>query len=116
MTHSNESKGPARHDVETWLEDETQTVAFIALEGMNRTEIVHNATMRYEIVRGTGQFCVADVVVDVEANDVIVIPPGTPYQDRSAEGMTMICTTVPPFDASLTEELPVSLFVERGLD
>lgn len=111
MTHNN----LRRHDVDTWFQDKLQTVAFVALEGVNRSETVKNAEMRYEIVSGIGQFCIDDILVDVEAGDVVTIPPGTPYQDRSAEGMMMLCTTTPPFDSSQTVSHEASLFEQLGL-
>lgn len=111
MTHNN----LRRHDVETWFQDKLQTVAFVALEGVNRSETVKNAEMRYEIVSGVGQFCVGDLLIDVGAGDIISIPPGTTYQDRSKDGMVMLCTTTPPFDPEQTISHPTSLFDELGV-
>ena len=112
MTYNTE---PRRHDVETWFEDTAQTVAFVALEGTNQPETVLNAEMRYTIVSGIGQFCIGNTLVDVEEGDVVMIPPGTPYQDRSEEGMVMLCTTTPPFDPSKTVSLSKSLFEELSV-
>lgn len=95
--------GPRRHDVETWFEDASQTVAYVALEGENRLEAVYGSRMTYEVISGVGTFCVNGEVIPVQGGDTVVIPPGVPYQDESNTGMVMLCTSEPPFNPATVE-------------
>lgn len=89
-----------RFDVETWYKSDSETVAFVYLDGAGKKVRNDVSLNQYELVSGVVIFEFYDglePIVISKPGVVFRIPAGTVYQDFGSNAV-MLCTSTPPFD------------------
>lgn len=90
-------------NVETWLEDDDHSIAFVSVNGVNRIVMNRGSDITYHVISGTGtmNFPEEARAVALFPNARITIPKGTVYHD--AGNLVMLATATPPFDPEMEE-------------
>jgi mannose-6-phosphate isomerase-like protein (cupin superfamily) len=98
--------------VETWYQDEEQTVALIILNGLGSKVRNRHSDMTYKVVSGRGSFSISsgcnhptNITLKklVNPGDEVTIPKGKIYVDEG--NLVMLATAKPPFDEAGVEYL-----------
>jgi mannose-6-phosphate isomerase-like protein (cupin superfamily) len=103
MSILNQPERQSSLEVETWYSDDIKSVAFIVLSGLNNLTVNHKSTTVYEIIDGSGTVTIEGTSRELTGGDTFVAFTGQAYQDEG--NLTMLATSVPPFDLESVEVL-----------
>jgi mannose-6-phosphate isomerase-like protein (cupin superfamily) len=98
-----------KNDVDMWIYNRGEDCAQAAV-AYQETRVGHSEEFRHNksafvfyIIEGSGQWVIDGETFDVEATDVVIVPPGTKFFYRG--DLKQVCITAPAWEEAYEESI-----------